>query len=402
MPSRPTPVRVPYVEATKSRGRLYLYYRREGRRYPLAKPEGSAAFLSDYDSIHATFERPVSPWNNHTLGQAISDYLTSADYTNLASSTQGNYRRELDEISAASGGAYIEHIDAAWMERLRDANAAQPYRWNSIRSRMIAVFDRYKRLHPKRMAENPWRAVRRLTPEQSDQNRPWPDPVLLQVLEQATSEFRALLVTLLLTGQRISDVVAFRPEQYDPAHRTLRHRQDKTDKDQVLHVPEPLAAIFDGMARRGHDRLLVTPRGRPWKTINAEATLLVLRRNLDLPRYTLHGLRATGPTALKALGFENRAIRTLTGHDSDRNLELYLRGVASYPMAKVAQDTLATRFAEVMAQSSMTGNKNRFSGLTGRAATKARNANPLTSADSVTPARSVTAKRLPNAKRQRA
>jgi integrase len=401
MPSWPTPARDPYVEATKARGKIYLYYRREGHRYPLAGPEGSAAFRSDYDRIHAKFKRPLSPWNNHTLGQAIADYLTSADYTKLAPSTQGNYRRELDEISTTNGSVYIGHIDASWMERLRDANADQPYRWNSIRSRMIAVFDRYKRMHPKRLPENPWRAVRRLTPDQSDQNRPWPDSVLLTVLEHATREFRALLVTLLLTGQRISDVVAFRPEQYDKVQRTLRHRQDKTDNDQVLHVPEPLAVIFDGMARRGHDRLLVTPRGRPWKSINAEATLLVLRRNLKLPRYTLHGLRATGPTALKALGFENRAIRALTGHDSDRNLELYLRGVASYPMAKVAQDTLATRFAEVMAQSSAGGNKNRFSGLTGRAAARAKSASAVTSASPIVATRGGSAKQVPNAKRQR-
>lgn len=55
---------------------------------------------------------------------------------------------------------------------------------------------------------------------------------------------------------------------------------------------------------------------------------------LQLPRFTLHGLRATGPVALKMLGFENRAIRTLTGHTSDRNLEIYLQGVEGYPLAK--------------------------------------------------------------------
>lgn len=378
-PSPPARRRIPYVEAVKIAGRSYLYYRRDGKRLPLAGPEGSAAFLSDYDRAHATFERPVSPWNSHTLGEAIADYLRSADYRALAPATRSNYARELAEISADSGAVYIVHIDAAWMERVRDANAELPYRWNSVRSRMIAVFDRYKRLNPKRMGENPWRSVRRLTPERSDQNRPWPDAVLLTVLAHATTEFRALLVTLLLTGQRISDVVAFSHAQYDPSLLTLRHRQDKTEKDQVLHVPAPLAVIFDSMAGRHPDRLLVTPRGKAWKAVNAESTLLVLRRNLGLPRYTLHGLRATGPTALKALGFENRAIRALTGHDSDRNLEVYLRGVVSYPMAKVAQDTLAQRFAKVMSQSNLAGNKNRFSGLTGRAATRAKVALAMTS-----------------------
>jgi hypothetical protein len=60
----------------------------------------------------------------------------------------------------------------------------------------------------------------------------WPDEVLVAVLRAATPEFRALVVTLLLTSQRLSDVVAFRPSQYDPETRTLgftdRFAQQKT------------------------------------------------------------------------------------------------------------------------------------------------------------------------------
>ena len=43
-----------------------------------------------------------------------------------------------------------------------------------------------------------------------------------------------------------------------------------------------------------------------------------LVEQLDLEHYTLHGLRKTGPSALKMLGFESRAIRSLTGHTSDK------------------------------------------------------------------------------------
>ena len=367
MPSR-SPSRLPYVRGVKARGSLYLYYRRDGRSLPLTGPEGSAAFLSEYDAAHAQFERDPGTWNTHTLGHAIEDYLKSADFRSLAPNTQSSYTRELGRVSAASGAVYLDHIDLAWMERLRDAYVGRGEQWNSLRSRMVAVFDRYRKLHPARMPHNPWRDVRRLPVAQSDQNRLWPDDVLLTVLRAATPEFRALLVTLLLTGQRISDVVALSPEQYDPSRATLTLAQIKTAKPMQLHVPTALAQVFAAMAGRVKNRLLVSPRGRPWNAKGAEETLRVLLRHVKLDRYTLHGLRATGPSALKSLGFENRAIRALTGHDSDQNLEVYLRGVASYPMAKIAQDALADRFEQVMGEAIVGSNSRRFSGVTGRAA----------------------------------
>jgi hypothetical protein len=191
------------------------------------------------------------------------------------------------------------------------------------------------------------------------------------VLREATPEFRALLITLLLTAQRISDVVKFSRSQYDRGRKLLSFIQRKTGKNVTLHVPDLLADIFEMTAGHYCERLLVTPRGRPWTTVNAEETLLSLRFRLGLDRYTLHGLRATGPQALKLLGLENRAIRSLTGHDSDRNLEIYLRGVEEYPLARQAKEMLDGALGAVLRQSMEGANSRRFSGVTGRAARKA-------------------------------
>ena len=168
------------------------------------------------------------------------------------------------------------------MERLRDAYVGRGERWNSLRSRMVSVFDRYRKLHPTRVQHNPWRDVQRLPVAQSDQNRLWPDDVLLTVLRAATPEFRALLVALLLTGQRISDVVAFAPEQYDAARATLALIQIKTGKPMVLHVPKTLAQVVATMAGRVPGRLLVSPRRRAWNAKGAEETLRALLRHLHL------------------------------------------------------------------------------------------------------------------------
>ena len=74
MRSPTRPKRLPYVEANTIRGVVYLYYRRAGRRIPLAGPEGSAAFLSDYQAAERSCISPEAPWGKHTVGNAITEY----------------------------------------------------------------------------------------------------------------------------------------------------------------------------------------------------------------------------------------------------------------------------------------------------------------------------------------
>ena len=183
---------------------------------------------------------------------------------------------------------------------------------------------------------------------------------------------QALLIGYLLTAQRGGDVTSFQPSQYDPVKQTLVVAQGKTDELILLHVPPTLSRSLELMQGRHPDRLFVTPRGRPWDRKNAQETLRTLLRQLALERYTLHGLRATGPTALKLLGFENRTIRALTGHTSDKYLELYLRGVDHYPLARAAQEALEGQFGELLAEANLDGNVRRFSGVTGRASRTAK------------------------------
>jgi hypothetical protein len=60
----------------------------------------------------------------------------------------------------------------------------------------------------------------------------------------------------------------------------------------------------------------------------------------------------------------------LTGHTSDRSLEIYLRGVKRYPLARAAQEALADQFAPLLEAAQDNGNRRKFSGVTGRASGK--------------------------------
>lgn len=386
---------LPYVDVRRRGPREWLYYRRNGALIPLPGPLGSEAFRIAYERAAATFEAPDARGQAslHTVHDAITHYLGSPAYTQLAPRTRGDYRRQLDAFRTEFGKLRLVALDEVWIGRLRRKYAPDPTTedpgaaddWNRLRSRMIGVVEEYRPDHPGILASNPWRAAKRLKAPPRVSHRPWSPAALRLVLQAATPEFRALIIAYLLTAQRGGDVTKFAPSQYDAVARTLTLRQGKTDTPQLLHVPDQMAGAIETMRGRRADRLLVTPRGRAWTTANAQETLATLLRSIGLPRLTLHGLRATGPVALKMMGWENRGIRSLTGHDSDRSLEVYLQGVERYPLAHEAQEALAAHFGQVLDDAAApSSNQRRFAGLTGRAATKARgqSANSVQTANS--------------------
>jgi len=359
--------RLKYVTETQLKGGVYLYYRRGGQLVRLPGVEGSPEFLAAYDRVHAEYGQPRERVTPHTVGAAISGYLASADFTQLANATQRQYRQYLGEVTERWNSLPLSSVTVEVADGLRDILATDPHRWNRIRSLLRHVWKRYRRLHRGVVDENPWDETDRISVEQSDQNRPWPNHVLSSVMQAATPEFRALLVSLLLTSQRLGDVIKFGHPLYDEEQRTLNFIQSKTSTPMSLHVPGVLAAVFGEVAGRHPTRLLVTPRGKAWTEVNAQETLLTLRRILGLPRYTLHGLRATGPTALAQGGAPLAVLMALTGHSSERNLRIYLRGVERTPLAKEAQEGLVIRFEPVL---NLVGNSRSYAGTTGRAAAK--------------------------------
>lgn len=372
--------KLPFIHRVIAKQRLYLYYRREGvPTVPLDGPEDSEAFRSAYRRVHESAEallrtrRPAatSAWPTGSVGAAIELYVAGADHHRKSKNTQRQYEHYLEEFASRFGLLHMADIKTAWIDRFRDLCKDNPNFFNHVRKTMKLVTDKWMDANEGALATNFWARAKKFGGPHSDQNRPWPPEVIVMVLREATPEFRAFLVTLLLTAQRVSDVARFKASQYDAAARTLTFVCQKTHKPMVLHVPASLAAIFDGMVKHHPDRLLRTPRLKPWTEVNAQETLLSMRRRLKLGRYVLHGLRATGPTALKVLGLENRVIRELTGHDSDRNLELYLRGAGGLPMARQAQEMLAGHFEDILQRSQEGANTRRFSGVTGRAARNA-------------------------------
>jgi hypothetical protein len=357
----------PHLMTVRRGDRTFLYYRRGGFTWSLPQPIGSRAFLEEYGRIHnayGTLPAKPSAAKIGTVEAAVREYLECADYRQLAATTQENYRLILDGFRTAFGPLQLSGLDITWWENYRSKHLEMANTWNALRSLMRLVLRRYRTHHPGHLAENPLDTVRRLNVQKSSQNRPWPKEVLVAVMRAATPQFRALLVGYLLTSQRGGDVTTWLRRQYDAQMRTLTMQQGKTKTSLVLHVPDWLANAFGSGAP--DERLFTTPRGQAWTITNAQDTLRVLLLNLKLARYTLHGLRATGPVALRLLGFDNRQIMKLTGHNTEAALEIYLRGAAGYTTVRLAQEKLEDIFGPMLEEALVGANMGRAAGATGR------------------------------------
>ena len=169
--------RLQFVEVANAKGREYIYYRRDGRRQALAGPEGSKAFLADYNRIHSEFEHGLISAAGHTVRAAIEEYKGSADYLELSEESRRHYDLYLGELTDRAGNVLLRDITADWVDKLRDklARKSDPHRWNRTRSLMRMVTAAYVRRHPDAIDADPWDDSKRLKVGKSTQNRPWPE-----------------------------------------------------------------------------------------------------------------------------------------------------------------------------------------------------------------------------------
>ena len=381
-PARPTK-RPPYLHIKKSGdGRWRAAYRRQNAagdlfRRPLPLP-GSEGFQAAYDAAHAEYLRErARPGEGlekpGTVAAAVSDYLRSEQFKGRDADTRRQYRYHLDLFRAEFGHLAMRSIDWAFVDghRTKWWEDGRVNTWNEIRKAMAVVTQRWMNKHEGKLAANPWERHERLPVEKSTQNRRWPEEVISAVLHAATPQFRALLLVYIFTGNRGGDAVRFGDEEavsFDSATRILKFVADKGGMEREMIAPESLARLLTGLDGRS---LLLTPRGRAWTLDNAQGTLRDLLTNLGLPRYTLHGLRATVASTLGEEGFSELVLKAQGGWKDSRTVQVYLEGIRQRTVQRPAAQTLEARFGPLVSVAEVDGNAARASGVTGRAAAKA-------------------------------
>jgi integrase len=324
-------INLPYVHIYASKGRQYVYYRRDGQRVRIKADMSSPEFLVEYNKVNQSFEivKEEAPTKG-SLGALIEEYLASPDFSELAPRTKKDYRRFTDILKTDYGNLPIATMPRAFVFKLRDKYAETPRKANYIvsvlRLLMSYAVDRGWRddnpaLRPKRLKEG-------------SGYKPWTMLDVKKVIEHTKDErIVAAIMLALYTGQRPGDLVKMLWSQYDGV--AIEVKQGKTGQRVWIPVHRELKKVLDKMPRTAAV-MLTTERNKPWRGTYLQHKIRDAVVEAGLDGLTLHGLRKTATTMLADAGCTEREIMAITGHKTSQMVTRYVDASQSKKRAESA------------------------------------------------------------------
>lgn len=312
---------------SRDRSKKIYYHRPTGTRLPdnPASPE----FISRLDQLNLQMQREpdampagIAPGS---IAALLRDWQSSPEWRALAPRTQALYRGHVERdiparwlplpVAALSREAVIglrDKISGGGKTRKADAVI------DTLSSALRYALNRPSQyggiqINPAYKIPNAHRA--------GIGHQRWPEALIDKALGLADPELRALLLLLLYTGQRISDVIAMTRSQYDGAgiqivtQKTRRplwipcHPALKATLDAISHNATTLLAVTDRyQARRQHHTL-------PWKVDHAKHRITDFMRSpaMAAPGYSAHGLRKSACCRLIEAGCDDRDVSETVG-----------------------------------------------------------------------------------------
>lgn len=300
---------------TRSRGRVFYYYRRNRRLTAIPGEPGSPGFLAAYQRVHAAHEAPgIAKAGAGTLRALVAAYRASPQWRALRASTRKDYDKSLDPLADRFGHLAVATMPRQFVIALKDEYATKdgkptPRRANSI----IGVL----RLLLAWGVDRGWRkdnpALRPKMMATTGGHRPWTqDEVATFLAHAGVPEPMKRAVRLALgTGQRKGDLLVLSWAAYDG--RAIHVKQSKTGAELWIPAHRDLRDLLDGLPRTG-GMILVRADGKPWKADHFNHTFAAAVKATGLSGLVFHGLRHTAATWLADAGCTPSQIASITGH----------------------------------------------------------------------------------------
>jgi len=334
-------VSIPFVQAYRSRDKIFYYYRRSGVRVRLHGEPGSPQFMSTYSKIHASFEgtSPATDGNAYgTFGYMLTGYYASPEFRQLADSTKKYYRRYLDPLREIWGKVALEGLTSrvvrAWRNKFPQdkpgtANAAL----SSLNSLCAwGVKNEFLSVNPVAKVD----AIR----IKSDGWQAWPEAALQKFAAQATGAVRIAFMLALHTGQRRKDVLAMRWDAISDGG--IAVKQSKTGKPLWVPLHPTLQAELSQVKRTG---LTIVHRldGQPYTDSGFASLWNRAQHEYDCANLPFHGLRRNATQALYEAGCTPQQVQAITGHETLEMVAHYGKGANQKMLAKQAMGRLVNR-----------------------------------------------------------
>ena len=352
---------LPYLISIKARGRLYVYYRRGGRRWPIKHPvtglalkPGDAGFLGAYEALHKSFDKPPEgpqgqPVVRGSWRDMIVFYKGTPQYKRLGEQSRTAYIRYLEELAQprdrkTGRGQNWENLPLNRLTHealldLQEQGQDEPARTNYMLRVVRAVLGlALKRKSRFGMSHNPAEGIEPLA--KGEGYLPWPEAVRLEVMAQATPAERLAILAAYYSDQRAGDLAKMRVSDYDGEGIVVT--QQKTGK--VLWVPcHPLLKReLDAELRRRRDgsvaavTLLTDDDGRSLSRWKLSRLVAGAAARAGHGQYKLHGLRKANQVALAEAEATDAEMQGFSGHATYQMTRLYRKGADQKKLAKAA------------------------------------------------------------------
>jgi integrase len=233
-----TKVRLKYLHSFCDRhGHVRFYFRYHGQRWPIPAPH-EEGFATAYDALVVHIASPMAKQNvrfmPESLGWTIERFLASQSFESRAKTTKKNYRRILDQLRERYGAGLLRDLKPRHVKTIRNemrdtstttgadiALSLISTLWNFADEELGLQLD-----------ANPTHGVRRVHKVERE-HEPWPQELIDDFMRNATPALRWAASLALYTGQRRSDLVKMRWDQFDGEF--IEVRQQKTGE--LLSIP---------------------------------------------------------------------------------------------------------------------------------------------------------------------
>ena len=320
-------LRLKYVHSFVDKtGRARFYFRYRGKRWPLPGEPGTTEFAACYDALRheCLITRPADnvAFGPGTVGSVIEKYLAHADYASKAPGTRRHYRVALDQLKEICGTALIADLQERHIRQIRQRFTATSKADLAVMLlRMLWVFA--KEVLAMDIGPNPAAEIRKLH-RHGWSHEPWPVWVIEKFEAEAQPKPNAqlALALLLYTGQRASDVVRMRWDQFDGEGIQVRQLKTKTP----LWIPchSNLRAVLERTERRS-DFILTTRYGKGYSAHGLCQMIRAATAQIGAKECSAHGLRCNAAIALVEAECEVPQIMAITGHKTFKDAQRYTR-----------------------------------------------------------------------------
>lgn len=301
--------RIPYVKATKAKGRMYYYFDtgqkdEKGKRIwkPLPAPS-DRSFGGVYAAMLGHRTRRETVRVEMTVSKLLDLYQASAQFTNLKPSSQKLYGMYLNQFADSLGEAPANEVERKDVVLLLDKRASTAGAANMLLSTARAAWNwARKRGH---ITSDPFTGVDAMEMGEHD---PWPDTLLREALVSDDDQIRLAVHLLYYTAQRVGDVLSLRWR--DIVGDQISLTQQKTAKALTIQVHTELAKELER-----HPRSLTTIMGiAPTKAGVAKLRLKLQAFATERGhKVVTHGLRKNAVNALLEAGCSAAETAAISG-----------------------------------------------------------------------------------------